>query len=344
MAPSLLTLLDPGQPILYTAIFGHLGVMDTVNLLAACHRIRALKKHVFNVNVLLRPFFKDPIEFRQLMADNDLIIGGSMALRLFSRESWSSSDVDIYTEYVDSISVVGAFLEGEGYEFKPFFWQTEGLEESIQRADRVKSILWGSRDVWGLLSEDGSHTDFYGIEQIKDIYAFIHHKTNKKVELVLTRGSPFKLILSYYSTYLMNFFSYRAAYSIFPSFTFREKMGFYVPPQTGLRPKTVKGILKYHDRGYSFYVVWPEGHGHENYTRVRTVGDCDTWSIHFPIDGIKVPIREMRLQGTPFTVKFMPGSWTVTGNAPGSEGESLEEQFRAADYLKLELGRPRGVI
>lgn len=174
---------------------------------------------------------------------------------------------------------------------------------------------------------------------MKQIYAFIHLKTNKKVELVLTRGSPFKLILSYYSTYLMNFFSYRAAYSIFPWFTFRERAGFYVPPQTGLRPKTVKGILKYHDRGYSFYVKWLEGHQLENYTRIRRVGDCDTWSIHFSTDGIKIPIEEMKLQGTPFTVKFMPGSWNYD-----PEPETLEQQFQSADYLELDLGRLGGLF
>lgn len=91
-----------------------------------------------------------------------------MALRLFSRENWSSSDIDVYTQYIDSISIVGAYLESEGYQFQPFFWQTENLEESIERADRVKRILWERHDDSRPFG-DGSHTDFYGIEQIKDV-------------------------------------------------------------------------------------------------------------------------------------------------------------------------------
>ncbi|KAF3228451.1 hypothetical protein TWF106_007484 [Orbilia oligospora] len=174
MPLTLLTLLDPSQPIFYTGIFDHLNVMDTINLLSTCRQTMALKRHIFNVNALLRPFFKDPVQFRQIMADNDLMVGGSMALRLFSREHWASNDLDVYTESHEAVPIVAAFLEKTGYHFKPYFWQSESLSESLSKRDIVREEISRTRR---LHFEDeeilGAEGYPYGIEQIKDVRTYI---------------------------------------------------------------------------------------------------------------------------------------------------------------------------
>ncbi|KAF3096264.1 hypothetical protein TWF569_001905 [Orbilia oligospora] len=348
MPLTLLTLLDPSQPIFYTGIFDHLNVMDTISLLSTCRQTMALKRHIFNVNALLRPFFKDPVQFRQIMADNDLIVGGSMALRLFSREHWASNDLDVYTESHGAVPIVAAFLEKKGYRFEPYFWQTESLSESLSRRDRIRP------DVNGTYQLNNAHNFIagargspYGIEQIKDIYAFVNKRTKQKVEVVLTRGSVLELIFSYYATFLMNFFTYRTAFSLFPWPTFRDKTGFFVPPQTGLKEKTMKGVRKYRDRGYEIQLVWDVHYTQGNHLRIRTVGDSDTWSMPLGTDGIKIPSRERRLSGKTFSLIFQCGIWsgqTFRFRFARIHKQSLEEQLFEADHLTLEVPEYRRVV
>ncbi|KAK6495065.1 hypothetical protein TWF481_003092 [Arthrobotrys musiformis] len=342
-SPNLLTLLDPSQPIFYTTIFEHLNPVDTVNLLATCRQTRSLKKHVFNVNVLLRPFFKDPVQFRQVMADNDLIVGGSMALRLFSRERWKSTDIDVYTESHESVPAVASFLEGEGYRFQPYFWQTNSLEETLSRRDRVKPQIenpfaFPATLPHGIGEVEGS---FYGIEQIKDIYAFVQEETEKKIEVVLTRGSFLGLVLSYYATFLMNFFTYRTAFSLFPSGTFRDKKGFYVPPSSGLRSKTKRGVLKYESRGYHLHTIWTSRWIREKHVRIRAIGDCDTWCLPLCTNGISIPAREQKLQGARFSVVLKRGSWVEhLDNDSFYEWKNRDilGKLPQSDHLKLKTG------
>ncbi|KAK6347433.1 hypothetical protein TWF718_005274 [Orbilia javanica] len=347
MALTLLTLLDPGQPILYTRIFEHLGAVDTINLLATCRQTMSLKGHVFNVNVLLRPFFKDPLQFRQVMADNDLVVGGSMALRFFSREKWESNDIDVYTESHESVAIAAAFLQKKGYQYEPYFWQTQNLSETIARRDRVKEMITEARQSKRVSDDTIKEEGYlYGIEEIKDIYRFSHPGSNKKIEVVLTRGSVVQLILSYYATFLMNFFTYRTAYSLFPSSTFRGKNGFYVPPKGRIKEKTMNGILKYHDRGYSILTNWREDYEYKSCARLRTVGDCNTWSIPLCTRGIDAPSRDIRLQGISFIVTPKPSIAAscyppLWYSYPFAYYEALERELRETDRLVIKMGKSR---
>ncbi|KAK6498223.1 hypothetical protein TWF506_004463 [Arthrobotrys conoides] len=344
MPLTLLSLLDSSQPIFYIGIFDCLDVVDTMNLLATCHQIRALKRQIYSVNALLRPFFKDPVQFRQIMADNDLIVGGSMALRLFSREEWASNDIDVYTESHDAVPIVAAFLEKKGYRYQPYFWQSDSLSETLSRRDRVRPD--GGRPPLPTLNPLVTDAYHYGLEQIKDIYMFVQKGTNKKIEVVLTRGSVLQLIMSYYATFLMNFFTYRTAFSLFPWSTFCDKTGYYVPPQTGLGEKTLRGVRKYQDRGYFIETVWQDSFLFKNCLRLRAVGDCYSWSMPLCTDGIVRPSKEARLQGQRFSITFKGARSfaSLETRRAISLTQKLEDNLKGADHLTLKLDKSPRIV
>ncbi|KAK6334494.1 hypothetical protein TWF730_003709 [Orbilia blumenaviensis] len=347
MAPNLLTLLDSGQPIFYTAIFENLNPQDTVRLLATCRQTHALTKHIFNVNVLLRPFFTDPLAFRQVMADNDLIVGGSMALRLFSREKWQSSDVDVYTKSQGSVPIVAKFLVKEGYQFKPYAWQAANLEKTLRLSDSARQR---SKKVTKPidLARVGEGARVY--ENVMDVYAFVHEKTGRKVEVILAEHTILKVILSYYATYVMNFFSYRTAFSLFASMTFRKKLGFYVPLETlSIEPgeRTLRAVAKYHDRGYKIHNMWSDED--KVFVRSRTVGDCDTWVLPLSLDGIKAPTSKKESQGTEFIVRSKLGAWRDSVPSYGDFERDycsilVRKRLEQADSLILESPPYRDII
>ncbi|RVD89422.1 uncharacterized protein DFL_000432 [Arthrobotrys flagrans] len=130
---------------------------------------------------------------------------------------------------------LGRSLETKGYQFGPYFWQAESLKETLNRRERARAEFNRARQL------DIFHNEVFetegslnGVEQIEDVYKFIQKRTKKKVEVILIRGSALQPILSYYATFLTNFFTYWTAFSLFPSPAFQKKMGFYVPPQRGL--------------------------------------------------------------------------------------------------------------
>ncbi|KAE9397897.1 hypothetical protein BT96DRAFT_803177, partial [Gymnopus androsaceus JB14] len=103
-------------------IFAHLDVSTLFSLKRTCKAGRVyvdhLHKRAFTVKLALRPFFKESEVkcFQCLQAATGLIIGGSIALKFFTRQCYHS-DMDVYC-YLPRCDVVAMWLQSIGYVFQ----------------------------------------------------------------------------------------------------------------------------------------------------------------------------------------------------------------------------------
>ncbi|EPS41790.1 hypothetical protein H072_4254 [Dactylellina haptotyla CBS 200.50] len=303
MGATLLTLLSAGQPIFYEAIFGYLEACDVLRLLATCRQIHDIERCIFDVDRQLRPFVKEPLKFRQIMATYNLVVSGSVALKLFSRDSWKSADLDIYTSSTKSLLATWGFLKREKYIFEPYVWHSATVETSVANLSTLKERLTRiSRS-----SDEDDDDDIgriYASKEIRDVYRFVRPKDGSRVEIILTRGLEIEAITDgYYSTYIMNFFTYRKAYCLFPYHTISRREGFRTVNFES--EKTAIGFAKYSDRGYKVekYGDYHPCKLHCPLRPHRRIGDCFTWSITFPTEKIFKPAVESILEAYTFGLK-----------------------------------------
>ncbi|KAK6542729.1 hypothetical protein TWF694_006671 [Orbilia ellipsospora] len=309
MRTTLLSLLHAGQPILYEAIFGHLEARDALHLLSTCRQIREIKNCLFNVDTQLRRFFDKPLRFRQAMATHKLVVGGSVALKLFSRATWTPGDLDVYTRSTRAVLGLSKLLRLEGYVFEPYSWHSVTVEASIANIGTLKERLTriNQRIPEDNETEAEDLEKVYKSKDIRDVYRFRNPSTNARVEVILTIGLEISAILDgYYSTYIMNFFTYKKAYCLFPYHTITLQQGFRTTPSFNSE-KISNALDKYHDRGYllSEYGAFHMCKLSCPMRPHRRIGDRFTWTIEFPTDDILAPDDiEMPIEANTFGLRL----------------------------------------
>ncbi|KAF3913526.1 hypothetical protein ABW20_dc0101749 [Dactylellina cionopaga] len=182
MTATLLSILSPGLPIFYEAVFGQLEARDVLHLLATCRQIYQIRTCIFDIDAQLRAFLDDPLRFRQAMATHNLIIGGSVALRLFSRDRWKSSDLDVYTSSVNSVLAVSKILKAEGYRFAPYAWHSTTIDASVANIGTIRQrmkYMFPTIDHRGTLEDvNNEGVELYNSKEIQDVGShdqFISH-------------------------------------------------------------------------------------------------------------------------------------------------------------------------
>ncbi|KAK6498222.1 hypothetical protein TWF506_004462 [Arthrobotrys conoides] len=329
-APTILDILNANLEPCYSRILSHLDLPSILRLFSTCKTIHSITYCIFNIDTHLRPFFQNPVVFRQAMADNNLIVSGSTALKFFTREKWVSKDLDVYTNSMASLRRTADVLEKEGYKFVPFVWQSKSIEASIVNArgmnfkkEMEQNLELQDRKV---IKEMSNYT--YDGAQIQDVFRYSKESENLHIDIILTYGPALLSILEgYYSTYIMNFFTYNRAYNLFAYHTVLKNEGFKTLAEVS--PKREEAIQKYKGRGYNI-VAYGNYHSCKMQCPLRPhrrVGDMFTWMIDLPINDISIPTNPILVE----TYTFRMVGHSSVKNEKGSR------TFRALRNVSLKM-------
>jgi len=195
-------------PEVYDRLFDVLPAADLcqVRKLSRDARIavQAYEQYTFSPNKLLRRFFYDPLGFRSLQARTGTLISGSQALQLLGRCRWPDSDLDIYV-WKESALEVCAWIKDEGYTYKPLYFQTNDLEQTLK--SNIYQVLMKDPVPIDQLHEDEAE------EILEDIALYNHNSISNvinfekdigskvlKTQVVIAKYSPLEMILSFHSS------------------------------------------------------------------------------------------------------------------------------------------------
>ncbi|KAJ6256346.1 hypothetical protein Dda_8844 [Drechslerella dactyloides] len=354
MSIHLLDLLSPAQPILYNAIFSYLDPADTLHLLATCHAVQELKPLLWSINRSLRRFLNDPLAFRSLMAKHNAIVSGSHALQFLSRFRWDDSDLDVYITGVDGLLEFAKHLvEHEGFAFSPYSWQSDDAKTAIiRRKEEGDAHIGAMIDEWNnqnntpgqqvdqdLLDGENSEMVIYSMRAIEGVFNFVHpSNAARRIQLIAARSasrsasqrsSPITAILSdYYATHIFNFFTWDAAYSLFPRHTFTDNRAYYT---NSLTRRSHLAIEKYHGRGFTF-------HDYGSYHKCvkscpfrphRRVGDAYTWVMELDTTGVNPSdIAEP-------TSVLRTSTWGMKMHSSWWNRDEKKRMFRSEAYMQM---------
>lgn len=110
--------------------------------------------------------------------------------------------------------------------------------------------------------------------------------TEVQAQIILTEKIPLQAVLrTFYTTVVVNFFTWNKAYAIFPFHTFVRHKGYLLKPLCDY----YSGLMaKYSRRGWRFQeAMWPEEiSGNQPIRDVRRIGDMFTWMIPFDTSNI----------------------------------------------------------
>ncbi|KAK6495066.1 hypothetical protein TWF481_003093 [Arthrobotrys musiformis] len=303
--PTILDILNANLEPIYGEILSYLDLPDMLRLFATCKTIHNITYCLYDIDAQLRQFFpKDPTVFRQAMADNNLIVSGSVALKFFTRDKWPTKDLDVYTDSRASLKRTGDILKAQGYIFTPFAWHSKSIEASL--ANSVSSFQKRSMERFSEFPERQATLEeayFSQAVQIQDVFRFENRARDLHIDIILTLGPSLQAILQgYYSTYIMNFFTYNRAYSLFPHHTVLQREGFRTVPDTP--EKRAEAIEKYKNRGFK-YLDYGRYHTCKMQCPLRPhrrVGDIFTWTIDLPINGIRLPTNPLPVENYTFRI------------------------------------------
>lgn len=150
----------------------------------------------FDIKRVLSPYFseEDIKSFRQLQLTTGTVISGSTAVQFFDRTTYPESDLDVYVEH-QYCRDVAWWLMSRGYEFKP------------SRPEQPKSFVAAFRTwspdvdgIWALFVQDPVGYLGHGVT---DIFDFFKVGSQRKVQLISTRGCPMEVILNFHSSKLI---------------------------------------------------------------------------------------------------------------------------------------------
>ncbi|KAK6519123.1 hypothetical protein TWF281_003812 [Arthrobotrys megalospora] len=338
-APTILDVLNANLEPCYNRIISHLDVPDMLRLFATCRTIHSIYYCIFNIDAHLRQFFKDPLVFRQAMADYDLIVGGSVALKLFAREKWTTKDLDVYTNSLSSLRKTAQVLTKEKFKFAPFPWQSRSIESSLANAGSVgtKWRMFENADVADERIQSAFSYKSYQGQEIRDVYRFENKSAGLHIDVILTKGPALQAIIGgYYATYIMNFFTYNRAYNLFPYHTIIRKEGFQTV--SDMSEKREEAMKKYRGRGYKI-----TSYGTYHSCKIecpirphRRVGDMFTWTIDLPINGIRLPSNPIPLETYTFGIKAHR-SWRTTTSRSFASLSNLKLEMAIFQHKKLEF-------
>ncbi|KAF3928932.1 hypothetical protein AA313_de0205989 [Arthrobotrys entomopaga] len=297
-------------PQILKEITNELSIFDCLNLTNTCRQLKNLRHQIWNINVHLHRFLKDPRQFRSIMAKHDALISGSDALQFLSRRRFKGSDLDVYIEKEAGVVEFASYLlNSEEYKFIPCRWQPSDCEQAIgSRIEDLRDFLADRRSRLPHDEERIEASSLYEMKAIDGVFTFrrknVHEESYRQIQLIATRGPPLYAILNdFYMTNIFNFYTWKKAYSIFPYHTFLKSTSYFTKPC--VTDKFSAGMEKYTKRGWDIcdfeeYSVHPSNRDYGPKTRCeiqayhdirqsRRVGDKHTWCMDFDITGIEIP-------------------------------------------------------
>ena len=147
--------------------------------------VTAYIKKAYDVNIILRRYFTDPLSFRLLQAYTGTIISGSTALQFFDRDFYPESDLDVYAPKAWG-KEVGHFLLRAGYVFVPSQSQHHTFDGEMQERRVVDATA--------------TYGNFRGIAGVFNFMKIAPGGTMLKVQLMVAVRSPMDVILRYHSS------------------------------------------------------------------------------------------------------------------------------------------------
>ncbi|KAJ3894460.1 hypothetical protein GG344DRAFT_74019 [Lentinula edodes] len=152
--------------------------------------------------------FSEIGQLQDLQANTGLIAYGPTVLNFFTQAS-HRSPLDTVCQ-LDHCLSVGLWYIAKEYAYGPEQPQLESFEKDVKR---VQELLRQSRS-----DNVDEMADFQEVlSGIVQTWSF--YKGSKHVRLVASSGSPLEVVFSLPSTCLMNVFTHRAAYCLFPQMT-----------------------------------------------------------------------------------------------------------------------------
>ncbi|CCL99903.1 uncharacterized protein FIBRA_01928 [Fibroporia radiculosa] len=184
---------------------------------AGLYAAKEYTRHAFNINRHLSRYFDDISAFRSLQARTRSLISGLNALQFFDRTCYPESDLDLYV-HLRWRREVGIWMMQSGYHFQP-----------------------------------SSNYDTRGIAAV---FTFIRASPgqNRKVQLIVARRTPMKIVLAFHSTCVMNVIAYDKAFALYPRATFEERKAL-IRSRAGRRQQSAIG--KYATRGWEMVSELP---------------------------------------------------------------------------------------
>ncbi|KAF4573277.1 hypothetical protein EYR36_007788 [Pleurotus pulmonarius] len=245
----------------------HLMVLDLLSIQdlriygLVCERTyKAVKEYLrqnAKVTRLLKTFIdKDSISrFRRMQRATGAIIGGSAALQFFTRQEYTSSDLDLYVHFT-------------------YFGKVCCALKKLRCSKDPRKTPDGST---------APPSSVYLGPFIKQIVDFTTSK-NRKIQLIVTRRRPVDVILSYHSTTVMNFLTGWYAYSLYGKETLQLGVALYNPNAFNLPAMK----HKWETRGWTEVSSEAEALQLGAFERTaRSVGDDLTCIVKLSIKGVE---------------------------------------------------------
>ena len=154
---------------------------------SCCHSaVTSYARRAFNIDALLQSFFNNPFAFRQVQQLTGTLISGSQALQFFTREHYSSSDMDLYVRVDFAEALCTWLIASEGYEHMRR--QNDPIMETgpgMLNAFILPSAYYGK-----------ANPDGHGIAAVLDFRRVVLNKA-RVVQVIIVRGAPIGIILRF---------------------------------------------------------------------------------------------------------------------------------------------------
>lgn len=188
---------------------------------------------VRTTNDEIRPFCVDPVRFRRVLWDTELVISGSVALASMlpaTSRDWKPTDMDVYT--------------------------TE------DRAHIVHQYLT-TREKYRPLYVFDSHNPYYNNGgSLKRVVRLVKAKGSKIDLIIVSHKFSITGVCSFYGTHVMNAITGRGLWSAYPKLTIERRSIINAslnPFIFSMSHAVQKCVLKYANRGYEFpinAIIW----------------------------------------------------------------------------------------
>ncbi|KAI0689628.1 hypothetical protein C8T65DRAFT_523508, partial [Cerioporus squamosus] len=216
-----------------------------------------------------------------LQARTGTLIGGTSALQYLERRPHESGTPLKLFVHSCHRREVGRWLVRAGYSFVPAPYQDPDFEIEISRT--INLPPGGMQILEGI----STYVSFRKVSTLEGGFL--------QVEVTVAENTPMEIILSSYSTCLMNAISFDAAYCLFPRATLEARTTLVTTAPSGLPKRYRQGIEEHLSSGHTLVVHIPE---HEFYSSScpyplgwRWVDDSCSWVLRFSVGGINPPTK-----------------------------------------------------
>ncbi|RPD65566.1 hypothetical protein L227DRAFT_493697 [Lentinus tigrinus ALCF2SS1-6] len=315
--------------LIHDELLGLCSVRTLLRLRRTCRAVHQAvddyMRNVYNIDLFLDRLFPDSSRaFRSLQARTGTLIGGLSALRFLQRIAHPPTEpLELYIHACHRREV-GRWLLRTGYIFSAAPHQTPEFEaeisntinlppdESVQILDGVAMILRFCRAVpeTGMIRE---------------------------VKVIVAENNPMEVILSFYSTCLMNVISFNKAYCLFPRATLEMGQTLVTSSPSGLPRRYRQGTEQHLSSGHTLLHHIPHDELHVISPAAyplgwRWVHDGCSWVLPLSIDGVESRARRTTLAHPLFEDPVTICNWQVRYSH--SKGASVHFGVMRSEHLK----------